>query len=93
MQLHADVAYRGSAPAYIDPTSALYWVIPSSTVVNTRITYLSAQKWSADLFINNLTNETVYSGGYGPLQTHPSIFQERYVGRPRTYGLGLHYQW
>jgi outer membrane receptor protein involved in Fe transport len=91
--LHADLAYRGSAPAYIDPTSQFYWVIPSSTVVNGRITYDSGQKWAADLFVNNLTNETVYSGGFGSLQTMPSLFQERFVGRPRTYGVGLHYKW
>jgi iron complex outermembrane receptor protein len=93
VQLHADVAYRGSAPAYIDSTSQYYWVIPSSIVANTRFTYVSASRWSADLFVNNLTNRIVYSGGYGPIQTLPNLLQERYVGRPRTYGVGLHYKW
>jgi len=93
VQLHGDVAYRDSAPAYIDPTSARYWSIPSSIVANTRVTYDSGAAWSTDFFINNLTNETVYSGGYGTGQTAPNLFQERYVGRPRTYGVGLHYKW
>jgi iron complex outermembrane receptor protein len=93
VQLHADLAYRDSAPAYIDPASPRYWVIPASIVMNTRVTYDSGDKWAADLFVNNLTNETVYSGGSQPLQTQPNLWQQRYVGRPRTYGLGLHYKW
>jgi iron complex outermembrane receptor protein len=93
VQLHADVAYRDNAPAYIDPTNAHYWVIPSYILVNSRITYDSGEKWTADLFVNNLTNQTVYTGAIGYLQTQPNLFQERYVGRPRTYGLGFHYKW
>jgi iron complex outermembrane receptor protein len=93
LQLHGDIAYRDSAPAYIDPTSARYWVIPSTLVMNTRVTYDSGQAWTADAFINNLTNETVFSGAIGTGQTQPNLFQSRYVGRPRTYGVGLHYSW
>jgi iron complex outermembrane receptor protein len=92
LQLHADLAYRDSAPAYIDPTSPRYWIIPSSLVANTRLTYDSGQHWSADFFVNNLTNEVVVSGSSGTLQTLPNIFQQRYVGRPRTLGVGAHYQ-
>jgi iron complex outermembrane recepter protein len=90
VKLHGDVAYRSSAPGYIDPTAPYYWVIPSWVTMSARVTYDSGQMWSADFFVNNLTDRTVYSGGYGPLQTQPSLFQERYVGRPRTFGLGLH---
>jgi outer membrane receptor protein involved in Fe transport len=91
--LHGDVAYRSSAPAYIDPTSPFYWEIPSWVLVNSRITYDSGRNWAADMFVNNVTNRTIYSGGSGTLLTQPNLFQERYVGRPRTYGLGLHYKW
>jgi outer membrane receptor protein involved in Fe transport len=93
LNVHADMAYRGSAPGYIDPTSSRYWVIPSTLVMNTRLTYDPGQNWTADVFVNNLTNETVLSGAFGTLQTQPNLFQERYVGRPRTYGVGLHYKW
>jgi outer membrane receptor protein involved in Fe transport len=93
LRLHADVAYRSSAPAYIDPTSQFYWVIPATTVVNARITYDAGQRWAAYLFGENLTNETVYSGASGVLLNQPNLFTARYVGRPRTYGLGLHYRW
>jgi outer membrane receptor protein involved in Fe transport len=93
VRLHGSVAYRDSAPAYIDQTSARYWVIPSSILVNGRITYDSGNKWAADLFVNNLTNERIYYGGFGTGQTQPNLFQQRYVGTPRTFGLGLHYTW
>jgi iron complex outermembrane recepter protein len=90
---HADMAYRSSAPGYIDVTSSRYWVIPSTFMVNTRLTYDPGQNWTVDLFVNNLTNETVLSGAFGTLQTQPNLFQGRYVGRPLGYGLGLHYKW
>jgi iron complex outermembrane receptor protein len=93
LQLHADMAYRERAPGYIDPTSPRYWEIPSTFVLNTRLTYDPGQNWTADMFVNNVTNETVLSGAFGTLQSRPNLFQERYVGRPRTYGLGLHYKW
>jgi outer membrane receptor protein involved in Fe transport len=93
VRLHGNLAYRDSAPAYIDQTSARYWVIPSSLVVNARITYDSGNKWAPYLFVNNLTNETVYYGGFGTGQTQPNLFQQRYVGTPRTFGLGLNYTW
>jgi outer membrane receptor protein involved in Fe transport len=93
VQFHADFSYRGSAPGYIDPTSSRYWEIPSSTLTNARITYDSGNDWSADVFVNNLTDEVVYSGAFGTGQTQPNLFQHRYVGRPRTIGVGLHYKW
>jgi outer membrane receptor protein involved in Fe transport len=67
--------------------------MPRTIVANGRITYFSGKRWAADLFVNNLTNETVYTGAFGSLLNQPNLFTERYVGRPRTYGLGLQYKW
>jgi hypothetical protein len=42
------------------------------------------------MFVKNLTNETGFSGDLG-IQSIPNSYAARYVMRPRTYGIGLHY--
>ena len=91
--LHADAAYRGSAPGYVDQASSRCWEIPSSFVANLRASYDLRTNGSVNAFVNNVTDESVYSGSVGTLQTTPNLFQQRYVGRPRSYGLGFHYKW
>jgi iron complex outermembrane recepter protein len=91
VNLHLDAAYKSSAPGTIDSTSGFFWTIPSSLFANSRITYDSGNSWSIDAFVNNITNETGYSGSIG-IQKIPTHVSGRYVARPRTYGLGLHYK-
>jgi iron complex outermembrane receptor protein len=90
INLHGDAGYKSSEAGYIDPTSVYYWKIPSSTIANVRVTYDSGSSWSTDLFVNNVTDATAYNGGIGA-QAVSTVFSGRYVARPRTFGLGLHY--
>jgi iron complex outermembrane recepter protein len=90
IDLHADASYRSGSNATIDPSSPYFWKIPSAFIANARITYNVGQAWDVDIFVNNVTNETAFTGGSGP-QTVPTPFAGRYVTRPRTFGAGLHY--
>ena len=91
LALHADASYKSSAAGTIDRSSVFYWTIPSSVIANARLTYDTGGALSADIFVNNLTNDTAYSGATGP-QTVATTFSGRYVTRPRTYGVGIHYR-
>ena len=82
----------------IDNTSRSYWVIPSSTTVNSSVALFTGSNWNYSLFVNNLTNEAGYSGGRGTaqdpttLQPLPNFTQTRVVARPRTFGLRVGYK-
>jgi outer membrane receptor protein involved in Fe transport len=89
--LYADAAYKSDSPGTIDPTSVFYLTLPSSFIANAGVTYNPRANWAVDLFVNNLTNETAYSGAFGP-QAIPWVFAGRDVLRPRTFGMRLHYQ-
>jgi outer membrane receptor protein involved in Fe transport len=91
LTLHADGVYKSSQEGNIDVTSPYYWKIPSSVVANARATYQFSAALSADLFVNNLTDATAYSGGVYT-QSAPTLFSGRYVERPRTFGVGVHYR-
>jgi iron complex outermembrane receptor protein len=89
--LHADGAYRSSANGNIDATSIFFWEIPSSFITNARATLGVGERTSVDLFVNNITSDTAYSGAAYP-QTIVSPDEFRTVSRPRTVGLTLHYK-
>jgi outer membrane receptor protein involved in Fe transport len=89
--LYADAAYKSDSPGTIDPTSVFYLTLPSSFILNAGVTYAPGAAWTVDLFANNLTNETAYSGAFGP-QAIPWVFAGRDVLRPRTLGMRLHYE-
>jgi iron complex outermembrane recepter protein len=90
IDLHADGVYRSSSDATIEPTSIYYWRIPSTFTANLRGSYNLSKALSFDVFVNNVTNETAFTGGTGP-QTVSSPVSGRYVARPRTVGAALHY--
>ena len=98
INFHADAVYRDSATSVIDNTSRSYWVIPSSTTVNSSVALFTGSNWNYSLFVNNLTNEAGYSGGRGTaqdpttLQPLPNFTQTRVVARPRTFGLRVGYK-
>jgi outer membrane receptor protein involved in Fe transport len=89
--LHADAAYRSSAPGNIDPTRIFYWVVPSSTVTNARASLGINDHLTFDLFANNITSNTAYSGS-AYVQQFTNPYQLRNVTRPRTVGLTLRYK-
>lgn len=43
-----------------------------------------------DIFVNNFTDCVCYSGGQNT-QAYPNFGRDRYIARPRTYGLSLRY--
>jgi iron complex outermembrane receptor protein len=89
--LHADAAYRSSAPGNIDPTRVFYWEVPSSTVTNTRASLGINAHLTIDLFANNLTSNAAYSGA-SYLQQMSNPYQLRNITRPRTVGLTADYK-
>jgi outer membrane receptor protein involved in Fe transport len=91
LSLHAGATYRSSQAGYIDTAAPYYWTIPAAFVANARIAYAFNRTITADLFVNNLTNDAAYSGG-NYTQTVPTLFSGRYIARPRTYWVGVHYQ-
>lgn len=91
INLHADAAYSSTAPGTIDKESPYYWTLPSYFIANLRATYDTGKAMSFDVFVNNVTNDTAFTGGIG-IQVTPSPVQGRYVTRPRTWGAALHYK-
>ncbi len=89
--LHADAAYRSSAPGNIDPTRIFYWEVPSSTVTNARASLGLNEHLTFDVFANNVTSNAAYSGA-AYLQQLTNPYQLRNVTRPRTVGLTLAYK-
>jgi outer membrane receptor protein involved in Fe transport len=89
--LHADAAYRSSAPGNIDPTRIFYWEVPSSTVTNVRASLGLNEHLTFDVFANNITSNAAYSGA-AYLQQLTNPYQLRNVTRPRTVGLTLAYK-
>jgi iron complex outermembrane recepter protein len=89
--LHADAAYRSSAAGGIDPTSPFYWTVPSSAVTNARASLWISGHLGVDLFANNISSNTAYSGAANA-QTVEHPYQLRNVARPRTTGVTLRYR-
>jgi len=89
--LHADAAFRDSAPGNIDPRRPFYWEIPTSTVTNLRISWSLSDHLTLDLFGNNVTGNPAYSGA-SYIQQITNPYQERNISRPRTVGLTALYK-
>jgi outer membrane receptor protein involved in Fe transport len=87
---HLDANYRSSEQANISPTSVFNWTIPSAFLVNARATLTTSRQWSYDIFVNNITSDTAYSGSEFA-QTIPNPYSLRNVTRPRTIGVGIRY--
>ena len=89
-KFHLDANYRSSEQANISPTSVFNWTIPSAFLANARATLTTSRQWSYDMFVNNITSATAYSGSEFA-QTIPNPYSLRNVTRPRTIGIGMRY--
>jgi iron complex outermembrane receptor protein len=87
---HIDGDYRSSEQANISPMSVFNWTIPSAFILNGRVTLATSQRWNYDIFANNITGATAYSGSEFSQQI-PYPYSLRNVTRPRTVGLGIRY--
>jgi iron complex outermembrane receptor protein len=90
LTLHVDGAYRSSETANISTTTPFNWTIPASFSGDARATLAPGGPVTYDIFVNNFTDCVCYSGGQNT-QAYPNFARDRYVARPRTYGLSLRY--
>lgn len=90
LRLHIDGAYRSAASATILASTPFNWTIPSSFSGDLRASLATEGNLSYSLFITNFTDCLCYSGGQN-LQSYPNYSRDRYIVRPRTYGLTLRY--
>ncbi len=91
LTLHIDGAYRSASDGAISPSSAYFWVIPSSFIGNFRAIWDATDKTSYQAYINNFTSSPGYSGG-AYAQAFENYARFRNVARPRTYGLQIRYK-
>jgi iron complex outermembrane recepter protein len=91
LTLHVDGSYRSSETGDIQSTSPYNWTIPSCFMANTRATLDTHDHLSYNVFITNITDNPGFSGGNN-LQTTPNYSRTRFVATPRTYGVGIRYQ-
>lgn len=87
---HVDGAYRSASGATILTSTPFNWTIPSSFSGNARATLMTGGPITYALFVNNFTDCLCYSGGQN-IQAYPNYSRDRYISRPRTYGLTLRY--
>jgi hypothetical protein len=86
-----DGAYRSSTTANISTTTPFNWTIPASFSGDARATLAPSGPLTYDLFVNNFTDCVCYSGGQNT-QAYSNFARDRYVARPRTYGVSLRYK-
>jgi iron complex outermembrane recepter protein len=91
LKLHIDGAYRSATSATILTATPFNWTIPSNFEGNARATLLPGGPVTYELFVNNFTDCLCYSGGQN-IQSEPNYSRDRYITRPRTYGITLRYQ-
>jgi iron complex outermembrane receptor protein len=90
-RFHIDASYRSSQSSNINPLSIYNFVIPSAFLANARISLNTSEKLTYSFFVRNLTNNPDVSGGIND-QEFDNPYRLRNVGRPRTVGLGIRYQ-
>jgi iron complex outermembrane recepter protein len=90
LKMHVDGAYRSASSATILTSTPFNWTIPSSFEGNARVSLMPGGPLTYELFVNNITDCTCFSGGQN-IQSYPNYSRDRYVARPRTYGITLRY--
>lgn len=90
LKLHIDGAYRSSTSASILTSTPFNWVIPANFSGNLRASLAPGGALTYDLFVNNFTDCLCLSGGQN-IQAYPNYSRDRYIARPRTFGVTLRY--
>jgi iron complex outermembrane receptor protein len=88
--IHVEAAYRSSEHSNIDPASIYEFTIPWTFVSNARFSLATSSGSSVFVYVNNITNDPQISGGIYD-QEFKNLYALQNVGRPRTYGIGVHY--
>ena len=80
--------------SYIDSIQDITYArntLPSYDLVNSRLG-VEADRWSAMLFVDNLTNKKALLSDTGALSANVPIFNRVATNLPRTYGVDLNYR-
>jgi iron complex outermembrane recepter protein len=80
--------------SYVDSIQDITYTrntLPSYDLVNSRVG-LEADRWSAMLFVDNLTNKVALLSDTGALSANVPIFNRVATNQPRTYGVDLNYK-
>jgi outer membrane receptor protein involved in Fe transport len=88
---HVDDSYRSSQASGLNATSIYYYVIPSAFLANARVSLNTTNNMTYSLFVQNITNNPDITGAAND-QEFANPYRFRYVGTPRTFGLGIRYQ-
>ena len=89
--MHLDGSYRSSQNSNINTASYFQFVIPSAFIANARLSLATSKRMSYQLFVRNLTDNADITGGVND-QMFQNPYRLRIVGRPRTFGIGLRYE-
>jgi outer membrane receptor protein involved in Fe transport len=90
-KFHLDASYRSSESSNINPISIYNFIIPSAFIANAHIALNTSDKMTYSFFVRNITNNPDISGGIND-QEFGNPYRLRNVGRPRTVGVGVRYQ-
>jgi iron complex outermembrane recepter protein len=90
LTFHVDGAYRSATNATLLTSTPFNWTVPANFSGNARATLAPGGRMTYDLFVNNFTDCLCYSGGQN-IQATPNFARDRYIARPRTYGLTVRY--
>jgi iron complex outermembrane receptor protein len=90
-KFHLDASYRSSESSNINPISIYNFVIPSAFIANAHIALNTVDRMTYSFFVRNITNNPDISGGIND-QEFGNPYRLRNVGRPRTVGVGVRYQ-
>lgn len=90
LTLHIDGAYRSATSATILTSTLFNWTIPASFSGDMRATLYTGGPLTYAVFIDNFTDCLCYSGGQN-IQAYPNYSRDRYIARPRTYGITIRY--
>ncbi|MGA7539151.1 MAG: TonB-dependent receptor [Steroidobacteraceae bacterium] len=88
--IHIDGAYRSATSATILASTPFNWTIPADFSGDARATLETGGRLSYSLFVTNFTDCLCYSGGQN-IQAYPNYSRDRYISRPRTFGVTLRY--
>lgn len=90
LTLHIDGTYRSATSATILTSTPFNWTIPASFSGDLRATLYPGGSFAYSLFVNNFTNCLCFTGGQN-IQSYPNYSRDRYISRPRTYGVTIRY--
>ena len=88
---HLDGSYRSSQSSELSPSSIYSTTIPSAFLANARLSLDTSTNLTYSLYVRNITDNPNRTGAAND-QEFANPFRLYNVGRPRTFGLSVRYQ-